>query len=93
MLELDVTSDDPSQVTVSCSEIHDYFYCPHAWWHSDSAPTPEGREALRRGEEHHAKFAKAQSAASRGKYRWVLLAGAILLAATAIVLLLAGHAR
>lgn len=86
-------SDDPSEVTVSCSEVRDYFYCPYSWWHADSGLAPEALEALRHGEEHHARFAETQTAKSHRKHHWLLLAAALLLAVIAIVLFLTGHAR
>jgi CRISPR/Cas system-associated exonuclease Cas4 (RecB family) len=79
-----VTAQEPEQTVITASEVHEYFFCPYAWWYADRGVEPERMRQLQRGLDYHDTAAK--TAAEPARWGRVLLVAAGLLAATAIVL-------
>jgi CRISPR/Cas system-associated exonuclease Cas4 (RecB family) len=75
---------EPGQTFITASEVHEYFFCPYAWWYADRRVEPERMRQLQRGLEYHDAAAKA--AAEPARWSKVLLVAAGLLAAAAIAL-------
>lgn len=79
----------PPDITITASEVHEYFYCPYAWWFADTGREPEQLDELRRGTEYHENLAAQGEAGGHGR-NWVFLASAAVLVLAAIVLHLLG---
>jgi CRISPR/Cas system-associated exonuclease Cas4 (RecB family) len=77
-------AQEPERTVITASEVHEYFYCPYAWWYADRGVEPERMKLLQRGLDYHDAVAK--TAAEPAKWSRVLLVAAGLLAAAAVVL-------
>lgn len=78
----------PERVTVSASEVHEYFYCPYAWWCAAREVEPVRTKQMRRGLDYHDRMAR--TAAEPAKWGRLLLVVAGLLATVAVVLYFLG---
>jgi CRISPR/Cas system-associated exonuclease Cas4 (RecB family) len=76
-----------SESLVTASEVHEYFYCPYAWWFAGQEVAPERQEQLNRGIEYHE--AVQRSSATPGRFGGWFIAAAFLLSAAALLLYLA----
>ena len=83
-----MTTSEPEQAVITASEVHEYFYCPYAWWYADSGVGPERAKQLQRGLDYHDMAAR--TAAGPAKWGRLLPIAAAALAAAALVLYLLG---
>ncbi len=80
-------SDSQADVIITASEVHDYFYCPYAWWFKDSGIEAEQVAMMKSGTEYHRRLDTGQPVR---RWKWLLLAAAVILGIAGIVFLLAG---
>jgi len=83
-----MTVQESERSVITASEVHEYFYCPYAWWYAVRGIEPERKQQLQRGLEYH--DAIAATAGKPATWSWALLAAAGVLAVAAIVLHLLG---
>ena len=79
-----MTAQESDQTVITASEVHEYFFCPYAWWYADRRVEPERMRQLQRGLDYHE--AAAATRARPAKLRTALLVAAVLLAVAAVVL-------
>ena len=78
-----------SNTTISASEVHEYFYCPYAWWFQD---TSQGHlEQLQRGANYHTEFSGQQVSGGSRIWNWLLPAIAVILAIAAGIFYFIGN--
>jgi hypothetical protein len=74
---------EASEITISASEIHKFFYCPYAWWFRNL--DQEQLEQLQQGKEYHIEFDKQQMTERQQTLIWLLPVLALILTMAAIL--------
>lgn len=72
-----------SNITISASEVHEFFYCPYAWWYLDTSQNHF--EQLKQGQNYHTKFSLQQTPTRNRTLNWLLPTIAVVLAITATI--------
>jgi hypothetical protein len=72
-----------SEITITASEIHTFFYCPYAWWFRNL--DPEQSEQLQRGKDYHLEFEKQHMVERKQTLNWLLPVLALILTIAAIL--------
>ena len=78
-------------LTITASEVHNYFYCPYSWWFKRSHGIEPGQVAMMRsGTAYHERLTTGRPDSPVRRWRWLFLAGAVVLGIAAAVILFAG---
>lgn len=78
-------------ITITASEVHDYFYCPYSWWFKRSHGVGPGQAArMRAGTAYHERLDTGGPVSPTRRWRWLLLAVAVVLGIAGLVILSAG---
>jgi hypothetical protein len=78
-----------SYITISASEVHEFFYCPYAWWFQDTSQNH--LEQLQRGANYHTEFSGQQVSTRNCTLNWLLPTIAVILALAAVVFYFIGN--
>ena len=78
-------------ITITASEVHDYFYCPYSWWFKRSHGVGPGQVArMSAGTAYHERLVTGRPDSPTRRWRWLLLAGAVVLGIAAAISLFVG---
>ena len=86
-------ASDPDHpgITVSASEVHDYFYCPYRWWLTRVPMEPVRAAMLKAGTRYHRHDVAGLPSARARRWGRVLFFAAVALAVAAVVALMVGY--
>jgi len=75
---------------INASEIHQFFYCPYAWWNGLAGPLPEQIDRLQKGDVYHRRKDEVlgKARAREVSSHWLLTIGIGLLALAIIYFVL-----
>jgi hypothetical protein len=79
-----------TDVLITASEVHDYFYCPYAWWYENVQVDAGQAAMLETGTEYHRSLTARLPTPQTRRLSWLLVLAAAVLVLTALVLLLLG---
>jgi hypothetical protein len=79
---------EPSEITITASEIHKFFYCPYSWLFRNL--DQEQSEQMQRGKDYHLEFEKQQMVERKQTLIWLLPILALILTIAAILFYLIG---